>query len=79
MIVNVPGRGLESFRDQGVPLLDQGANETTIGIDPQEMIVKSTEERNIGVSGILTEFLTMTHVTGVMTVNAMNGWLPGVP
>jgi len=71
MIVNVPGRGLESFQDQGVPLLEQGANETTIEIDLQEMIVKSTEERNIGV--ILTEFLTMTPVIGAMMVNAMNG------
>jgi len=47
-----------------------------IGIDLQEMIVKSTEERNIGV--MLTDFLTMTHVTGVMMVNATNGWLHGV-
>jgi len=80
MIVNVTDRGPEILQDRGARLLDQGASEMTVRIDLQEMIgiVMSTKGRNIGMSEMLIGFLKMTPVTGVMTVNGMNGWLHGV-
>jgi len=80
MIVNVTDRGPEILQDRGAHLLDQGASEMTVRIDLQEMIgiVMSTKGRNIGMSEMLIGFLKMTPVTGVMTVNGMNGWLYGV-